>query len=132
MYELIPSDSVNKEETLNRHSSEYRLEIATEINTPLYAHPEKCLDAQEQLRGLSRNASNERLTTVLLQALLAQDRKPNLQLYSQLHTGTPPSLKRPHHNSKPPSAAPTATDLFTCDINLNPLPPTDELESYFG
>ena len=44
----------------------------------------------------------------------------------------PPSSKRPRHTSKPSSAAPTATDLFARDIDLDPLPPTDELEGYFG
>jgi hypothetical protein len=47
----------------------------------------------------------------------------------------PPSSKRPRHNSKPPSAAHTATELFTRDItspNSDVFFTTEELEGYFG
>ena len=47
----------------------------------------------------------------------------------------PPSSKRPRHTSKPPSAAPTATELLTRDItssNSDLFFTTEELEGYFG
>src|SRR5215204_4502568 len=47
----------------------------------------------------------------------------------------PPTSKRPRHDSKPPSAAQTATELFARDVtssNTDLFFTTEELEGYFG